>query len=110
MEKVWRADGGWKCEAGAGHVRGMFGSCPRLILVAVVLWRFDVGVLLGGVSRKCNSRLLDALQWWARKTQRKGRFGEQMEVGSVRRVRGMFGVVCGGFDVGVLLGEAVAVC
>ena len=46
-----------------------------------------------------------------------------MEVGSVRRVRGMFGACldlvpnqfwlqwfCGGFDVGVLLGEAVAVC
>ena len=28
-----------KCEVGGGHVRGMLGSCPRLILVAVVLWR-----------------------------------------------------------------------
>ena len=40
-----------------------------------------------GLERKCR------LEVWKkfRKAQRKGRFGEQMEVGSVRRVRGMFG-------------------
>ena len=46
VEEVWEnAEKGRfgeerKCEAGAGHARGMVGSCPRLILVAVVLWRF----------------------------------------------------------------------
>ena len=46
-----------------------------------------------------------------RKAQRKFRFGEQMEFGSVRRARrGLSAVPSarGGFDVGVLLGEAVA--
>ena len=59
--KNWRKDGGWKCEAGAGHARGM-------------------------------------VRAWSARARRLSPTNS-----------GGIGF-CGGFDVGVLLGEALAVC
>ena len=63
--KVRRGNVGWKCVRSLGKHRGSEGSERECRLE---------------VCKKC------------RKTQR---FGEQMEVGSVRRVRGMVGAVPG---------------
>ena len=41
---------GWKCAAGAGHARGGPGSCPRPIVVALVLWRNLIRSLIRGSS------------------------------------------------------------
>ena len=48
--KLWRAAGGWKCEAGAARSWRGPGACPRLILLARVLWRVGCGSLLRGSS------------------------------------------------------------
>ena len=73
--KVWRGNVGWKCGRGVGKRReseglerrwnglaGTFGACPRLILVALVLWRFWCRSLIRGSS--CS--VLDALERWGR--------------------------------------------
>ena len=101
------------CGACSGRSQGGLGSCPRLILVALVLWRVGCRSLIMGSS--CSG--LDALEWWVeggccvsrrveseekcKTMQRKGRFGEERKVGSARRVPGMFGA-CSGHARGML--------
>ena len=77
--KVWRGQEGRKCEAGGGHGRGM-----------AVSWRIES-------EETC------------RKTQRKGRFGEERKVGSVRRVLVADYSACKEVEIVALVGEAVAV-
>ena len=59
--RFWRADGGWKCEAGAGHGRGhgqgMVGARPRRDWGIAFHWIFCVRSSIG----ECNCRFLDAL-------------------------------------------------